>query len=247
MIELKYSAKRFGIMSEEERKLSSFNILAKISAITGWTVPASEIMLDILVDQLSKKLSENYSNLNVEEIEYAFRNKGIEVKDWGKSLSLTLLDEVLLPYLENRFELSRLEESVKKPVMIEENKEITDQEMFEWIDEWKVRENISIDLIPLSFYEFLEKKGILSVSKEQKWESIASATAAIKVRLQEDIGICKTNNAYIAFGQFEKMEKEGFSGEMKGRILNKAKRIILRDYLQPVKIEEDVRIVQTVG
>lgn len=52
--------------------------------------------------------------LNVEEIEYAFRSSGTVVKDWGKSMNLALIDEVLIPYLNQRFELSTTEERLKE-------------------------------------------------------------------------------------------------------------------------------------
>ena len=43
----------------------------------------------------------------------------------------------------------------------------------------------------------------------------------------------KTNNdAYIAYSKFLNMEKDGFTGEFKGRILNRAKRLIIYDYLK---------------
>jgi len=42
---------------------------------------------------------ESYPNLNVVEIEYAFRSKATEIKDWGKELNLSLITEVLNAYL----------------------------------------------------------------------------------------------------------------------------------------------------
>lgn len=83
--------------------------LLKIHVITGWTIPKDDLLI-ILIDQFIKKLIEGYPNVNPEEIEYAFRNYGTTVKDWGKSMNLSLIDEVMIPYLEQRFELSRVEE-----------------------------------------------------------------------------------------------------------------------------------------
>lgn len=229
VIELKYSGKLFGKMTEDERRLSSYTILLKIHAITGWTVPVSGLM-DILVDQFSLKLSESYANANEQEVEYAFRNKGIETKDWGKALNLSLIDEVMIPYLESRYEISRMEESLNKTKMIEDKIELTDEERQEWVNDWINKEVIDVELIPLLFYEYLDRVGELKVTKENKWEYVAKSTAKIKSKLITEMDICRTNNAYLAFQKFEQMEKDGFEGEFKGRILSMSKRLILHDY-----------------
>lgn len=218
-------------MTLDERKLSAYQILLKIHAITGWTIPASQLM-DILIEQFELKLSESYSNVNSDEVEYAFRNRGIDVKDWGKAMNLGMIDEVMIPYLENRFEVSKTEESLKKPLMIEESKALSDEEIAEWICDWKIMEKINIELIPLMFYDFITSKGILSPTVAQKWDYATKATQNIKSMLQEAIGICKTNNAYLSYEKFKTQETDGFDKEFAGRIKNRAKRLIVYDYLK---------------
>ena len=86
--------------------------------------------MNILIDQFTKKILESYSNLNVDEIEFIFRNKPIEIKEWGKAMNISLMDEVIIPYMEKRFELSKVEEQ-KKQVdykISEEEKEKIDRE-----------------------------------------------------------------------------------------------------------------------
>ena len=218
-------------MTPDEKKLTAYQILIKIHAITGWTVPASQLM-DILIEQFELKLSESYSNVNSDEVEYAFRNKTSDIKDWGKVMNLSLFDEVMLPYLEIRFELSKFEESLKKPLMIEESKALSDEEIAEWICDWKIMEKINIELIPLMFYDFITSKGILSPTVAQKWDYATKATQNIKSILQEAIGICKTNNAYLSYEKFKTQETDGFDKEFAGRIKNRAKRLIVYDYLK---------------
>lgn len=93
--------------------------LLKIHVITGWTIPKDELM-KILLDQFIKKLVESYPNVNPEEIEYAFRNYGTTVKDWGKAMNLSLIDEVMMPYLSDRKHLSHeLEERNTEPPPVE--------------------------------------------------------------------------------------------------------------------------------
>lgn len=91
-------------------------LLLKIHVITGWVIPEAAL-LNILTDQFRKKLLENYAHLNVDEIEYAFRNGGTIVEDWGKAMNLSLIDAVLIPYSNQRFNLSAQEERQKaKPL-----------------------------------------------------------------------------------------------------------------------------------
>lgn len=89
-------------------------LLLKIHVITGWTIPGNELMI-ILVDQFSKKLTESYPALNADEIEYAFRQGGTVVEDWGKEMNLNLLDKVLIPYINQRLYVSAAEERKVEP------------------------------------------------------------------------------------------------------------------------------------
>jgi hypothetical protein len=219
-------------MTSEERTLCAYQLLIKIHAITGWTIPVSELM-NVLADQFEKKLLEKYRNVNEQEVEYAFRNKGIEIKDWGKAMNLSLIDEVMIPYLEERFELSRTEEqAANTKIMIEEPKTLTDEDKAEWIMDWKVMPEINIELIPLMFYDFLNDQKIITLTNEQKWKYAERAQHYVKSQLHEAMSNTKTNDALLAFGKFEKMEREGFEGEFKGRILNRAKRLVVYDYLK---------------
>jgi len=87
-------------------------LLLKIHVITGWVIPSTDL-LNILVDQFGKKLVEDYSDLNTDEIEYAFRKSGTTIQDWGKGMNLNLLDQVLIPYVGERLRASAVEEKVK--------------------------------------------------------------------------------------------------------------------------------------
>lgn len=123
------------------------------------------------------------------------------------------------------------------PKMIEEKVILTDEDKAEWLMEWKSMSDINIELIPLIFYDFLDGKNqkgekILTITGKQKNQYLELAAQQIKSKLFEDISTCKTNDAYIAFNKFENMEKNGFEGEFKGRILNRAKRLIVYDYLK---------------
>jgi hypothetical protein len=112
MMELKYSGKRFLQMTPSEVMTSAQETLLRIHVIAGWVMPPDELML-ILVDEFSKKVLESYPNVTVEEISYAFRSGSHGVKEWGKALNIGLIDEVMIPYLDKRFEVSKYEENNK--------------------------------------------------------------------------------------------------------------------------------------
>lgn len=99
-------------MTEDEVSMWGKGLLAKIHVITGWTIPNSEELLNILTDQFQKTLIEKYGMLNPDEIEYAFRQHGTSIQDWGKALNLSLIDAVLAPYAHKRFDISEDERFV---------------------------------------------------------------------------------------------------------------------------------------
>lgn len=228
MVELKYSAKNFGRMDEKERELAAHQLLLKIHAIRGWTIPVSELM-DVLVSEFAKKLVESYENVNEDEVMYAFRNTSLDVKDWGKAMNLSLIDEVMQPYLERRFDISKVEEQIKPE---EVHRELTDEEMAEWLMEWKAKDEINIELIPIMLYDFMDRKEIIKLTKKRKWHYTELATQQIKSQLFQETSLAKTNEPYIEYNKFLNMEQNGFTGEYKGRILNRAKRLIVFDYLK---------------
>lgn len=165
-------------MDFEEVELWGDALLLKIHAITGWVLPEKTI-LTVFQDQFRKKLAESYSHCNPDEIEYAFRNEGTAIKDWGKQMNLSLIDEVMIPYLSRRFELSRLEEHKSKPIAQIENKEdMSTEAMSLWFDDIseKVRTgNIIVEFIPISIYDWMDANGNIPLTKEQKWDYIKRA------------------------------------------------------------------------
>jgi len=115
VIQKKYASKKFKYFNEVEMLFAVKNILLKIHVITGWVLPMAELM-NVLIDQLTKKIREDYSELNQDEVEYAFRNKGTVLKDWGKEMNLNLIDEILVSYLDSRYAISKKEEEMKIPI-----------------------------------------------------------------------------------------------------------------------------------
>jgi len=113
LLELKYTGKTFAAMQPAELFQSAKETLLRIHVITGWVMPPNELT-EILADEFIKKLLESYPNVTAAEVTHAFRSGGHNVKEWGKSLNISIIDEVMLPYLAKRFEASKYEEQTKK-------------------------------------------------------------------------------------------------------------------------------------
>lgn len=114
MLELKYKSQRIGEMMAADCLKWTKALLIKIHVITGWVIPDNEL-LNVLIDQFQKKLNEDYPDMNPDEIEYAFRQYGTQTEDWGKGMNLNLIDKILIPYRNERFEVSLKEEAKTLP------------------------------------------------------------------------------------------------------------------------------------
>lgn len=169
MIELKYKSKQIGLMTPQEMTVWGKALLLKIHVITGWTIPEKELLV-ILVDQFQKKLIESYPDMNVDEIEFAFRNSGTTVKDWGKAMNLSLIDEVLIPYLGERKILSHELEERKYPppkqvILTEQQLEDIQRGDIEAFYQ-RCRNGITPYNLPVYFKPILVKDGLMKEDEE---------------------------------------------------------------------------------
>lgn len=169
MLELKYASPQIYLMPEVQLYKECRTLLLKIHVITGWAIPSKEMMA-ILSDQFCKKLIESYGHLNTEEIEYAFRQYGTVIEDWGKEMNLNLLDKVLIPYLNQRLYISADEERKKeKPA---EQKILTDQQLedIQRLDIENVYQQMRSGRVPYGlpvyFKELLIKDGLLKPGED---------------------------------------------------------------------------------
>jgi hypothetical protein len=156
-------------------------MLIKIHAMTGWNFP-DPASAEILKEQFQKKMQEGYATVNTDEIEYAFRTYGTTVKDWGKSMNLSLIDEVMIPYLEARNSVSRLEETKQQP-QIEHKEDLSDKAMRDWLEETrkKVKAGMKFDFVPLMLYDWLDKKGELAeLDTKTKFRYMDAAATYLK-------------------------------------------------------------------
>lgn len=235
IIQVKYQSAQFGKMEWADLETWASVLLVKINTITGWVIPDES--LEILVDQFRKKLAESYANCNPDEIEYAFRNYGTAVKDWGKQMNLSLIDEVMIPYLERRLELSRIEEQKAPPIAEIENKEdVSEDAMFEWfLDVMKrVKSGVcTIEFIPGMIYEWLDAKGEIKKTGSEKKEYLVHAVERRHRILSFLLDIDDTPANRKMLSEFASMREKGcFTGEEIDRLKVLAKKIIVYEIIQ---------------
>lgn len=197
-------------MSSDKLVMSAKAILVKINAITGWRIEEDDS--ELLVEIFTKKLLASYSNVNADEMEFAFITEGTLVKDWGKNLNLSLIDEVMVPYLSKRRELSNIEEQKKIKNMLPPQKEdLSEKAMSDWWKdiERKVRtENYKVEFVPIALYDWMDKQGGIKETVKQKHEYVDKAA---KYRLdyltnQYAANSCEENDKLLT--SFSKMYKE---------------------------------------
>jgi len=113
-------------MPGTEINMRLYKMLLNINTICGWTFPAPELM-DIFIEQLKLKFEESYRFLNIDEIEYAFRN--YKAEDYGKNFNLHIFDTVIKNYLQDRKEVDQYEDNKKEEIFIENKVEQTNEEL----------------------------------------------------------------------------------------------------------------------
>lgn len=221
---LRYAMVKVGLRaqnfpSEEEKQILLAHIISEYGNHTPQEIQlAFDMAIAGRLDLEEKEIScyENFSCLYFSKIMNSYRK-------WAKEVFVQLKKD--------------------KPMVIENNAPLTDEEKAEWLMDWKIMDAINIDLIPLTFYDFLDEKKLIALTNQQKWAYTQRATTNVKTMLFDEMGVCKTNDAYIAFNKFCNQEKTGFEKEFKGRILNRAKRLIVYDYLKD-KLNQDETLAE---
>lgn len=217
-------------MSPAERTVWAKAAIIKIHVITGWVVPANEL-LTVLIDQFEKALVEKYPAINPDEIEYAFRTYGTTVKDWGKQMNLSLIDEVLVPYIARRAEVSNLEEHAKVSLLDAPKEDTSDEAMEKWVAETKSM-RLPVDLLPVQLYDWLESKGRISKTPVEKREYLEQAVAYRQGKLAAIVDEQATTENRNTLSAFLSMKLKGeFTGSEAIALKALAKKMILFDYL----------------
>jgi hypothetical protein len=212
-------------------------LLIRISVITGWVNPEGQL-LNVLVDQFNKKLAESYQNVNPDEVEYAFRNYGTTVKDWGKTVNLSLIDEVMIAFLTARREVSAKEEQKTLPEPpAEPIEDLSDQAMTDWMAYVQDRVKAckcTVEFVPLALYEWKDSKGEITHTPEEKKMYIERAVSYRQQQLVEACDSDKTETSRKLLSELTTMrEARRFTGDTAEHLKTLAKKMILFDILNP--------------
>lgn len=177
LLKAKYSGLRIKELSNEPDFGNSVKILlARICAATGWRMPDNDFMRNALIKEFEAYCSESCKDMTLEEIPYAIRNYGLEIRDWGKDINLQLINAPISDYLAARKELSSFEEMKA----LEEPKTVG-KEGEGWGAIWDKLKNGQYkgpfaDLVPYSsLYDWLTETGQLIADNDQKWEWMTKA------------------------------------------------------------------------
>lgn len=219
-------------MTEEQIDLFGDSMLLKIAAITGWMLP-TDVLLNMLQEQFKKKMLESYAYCNPEEIEYAFRNFGSYVKDWGKQMNLNLIDEVMRPYLAKRREQSFAEEAAVIPPEPMSEESLSHFAMIRWLarEIRFIQTGKPWEFIPTELYDYLDKRGSIKVSNEEKYAYLTKATEKRCFQLEGDA--LKSTHAKEYFQRFRKMMDKGYLwGDEVDVVKRMAKKLLFFDLAQ---------------
>lgn len=237
IIEAKYKSKRFFEMDFSELDRWTKALLLKIHSITGWVIPDNG-MYKILVDQFRKKIGESYFNCNPDEIEFAFRNYGTMVKDWGKNMNLSLIDEVMREYLERRFEVSRHEEQMadKSVLQMEYKEDLSDKAMMDWYNsthkKYTEDKDAKFEFLPLMIYDWLVNSGRINKANKEKnaymKEAVLYRNRMLENRLINENSL---DNQKLAKEFKEMMKNSKYSDSEFSILKGISKRMILSDVI----------------
>lgn len=222
VIELKYSGPRFSSIPEHDVELHAMGLLIRLNAVTGWKIPDDGPILNTLVSEFSKFITESFSDMNPEEVAYAFRNYATGIKDWGKSMNLSLIEEPLQAYRNERRRLSELEERARM--------EPTEDELpvgeCDWSDQWEsIKEQcrngqIEQAIILTPVYDWLVREGLLNLDEEEKKGLLAQCREEYAQELK--LSILEGNSEYEELSRLLSTDCLKDSG-IKARLINMSK------------------------
>jgi len=157
-------------------------------------VPEKKEDRQLLYLEFTSFMSESFKLFNAEEVAYAMRKYGTGIKDWGKSLNLSLVREALDEYQEERLRASRIEEQEKtKPLQLT-SPVLEEISMNEWVETSRnafLSGLVSIELLPVDVYSFLEKEGLIKLDNAKKKLMKESVSKMVEARIKTDIEFAK--------------------------------------------------------
>lgn len=144
-----------------------FNLISVIHVITGWKLPDDAGYVKILCEELVLMLKEDFAMLNLSEVRLAFR-KNRKVQDWGKSMNLNLISEVLGGYCEERTRIGNEERKlIETPTIqvIYDDEQIQNQRRSEFENAYQSMRKGYLPTIYDYYEELLVVDGIMDLGE----------------------------------------------------------------------------------
>lgn len=223
ILELKYSARPFGNLSDVEQQAHSLALLVKINVVTGWPTPESKEERNILSEQLKLYLIENWSLFNVEEIMYAMRSYATSMNNWGKNINLSLIGTALVAYENERSDISKLEES-KKPQT---------NNLIEMKGDWKgfcetyyqdyLSGKFNFTLMPYCLYDEFVRSDMMAADSYEDWINEAKRRVLISLKSFKESSLSENEKH-----EYEQKIIRVESGEDEFKVIEMAKKLAVQ-------------------
>ncbi len=232
---VKYASLPIGQLTKAALRLHVQTTLFRINAITGWKIDTNPTYQNILEEEFEKYLIENHSDLNFQEIPYAVRNYGLEIKDWGKSMNVSLLNQPIALYRGRRIELSDLESRLKDQVK-ENNKPAELPMEADWSMVWSdilisAQENrVAKKIIPVPVYDWLVRKAKLKLTAAERTEYYERARELYKADLLTRYAIDQISLDERTYLDHIKAGADLEHENTKNVIVNRAKVLAVREF-----------------
>jgi hypothetical protein len=184
VLQVKYAAKPFSQLNNQEKDAHSIALLIKINIVTGWPVPDSEEEQNILAEQLKLYLIENWPLYNVDEIMYAIRAHATVLNNWGKNMNLTLIGKAMIEYEKERKDVSALEES-KAPLETNLLTMPADwKELCEAYYQDYLANKFVFSIMPFELYDEFVRCKMMAEDAFEDWINEARATLLQNIKIQ---------------------------------------------------------------
>lgn len=167
---------------------------------------------------------QNYSHKTLDELYLAF---DLAIKDELELDDVKVYDQFSVEYLVRIMTaykkwLNKQSKNIIQKPKEEMQQEITKEEKYEEINEWKNKDKINLYLIPVYLYDWLKEFGMINPTTEEKKEIYKSAETMHTEKLKQD-GILKSN-----LDDYNDFKKNG----NKQVIVNLSKKLIVYNYLK---------------
>lgn len=216
-------------------------VLGKLVIKVG--VRASNLPDDVERSVLIEHIAKNFGGNTLAEIELAFdmaMSGKLPVKaTCYENFSCAYFSEIMVSYRawaveEYKYVSNKRQEET---LLLGNKVDFPDEEMMEWIEEWKHKiDTVSNPMmIPQPFYDFLDKKGLLNLTKNQKFEYMSNdAVDLLHGYLVDKVSFEGTKgDAMKSLDSFNRMKDKGhFTGNEYDSLKEIAKKVAVFYHLK---------------